>query len=206
MTTAAVKAGFAQVVRFLNHPAVKEGVKNIASTAAFAFGLIEAYDIYQILRGREISTETDTHSPKWIQVANKIILLCAKISLILSAATSRPGVFIISTLVGQVFSSEQLEYAFGPNTTFAMNPWHPRHVCSIAAVILALPSVIQSIYRGMHWVYNQFTQNNDLQNRAGEQTSWLTDRKTRLMALINTVTSRPTQHICNQLCRTALRA
>lgn len=206
MTTAAVKASFTQVVRFLNQPAVKEGAKNIASTAAFVFGLIEAYDIYQILRGREISTETDTDSAKWIQVANKIILLCAKTSLILSAATSRPGVFIISTLAGQIFSSKQLEYAFGPNTIFAVNPWHPRHVCSITAVILALPSVIQSTYRGMHWVYNQFSQNNQSQNKPGEQTSWLTDRKARLMALINTVTSRPTQHICNQLCRAALRA
>lgn len=198
MTTAAIRTG---VVRFLNQPAVKEGVKNIASTAAFAFGLIEAYDVYQILRGREISTEPDIESPKWMQIANKIILLCAKISLILSAATSRPGVFILSTIVGQFFSGKQLEYAFGPNTVFAVNPWHPRHVVSIAAVVLALPSVIQSIYRGMHWVYDQFSQNLHLQNGAGAKTSWLTDSKIRLMALFNTIGSRPAQHLGNQACR-----
>lgn len=201
MTAVTIRRGVTQVVRFLNQPNVKEVVKNIASAAAFAFGLIEAYDIYQILRGRAISTETDVQLPKWMQIANKIILLCAKISLILSALISRPGVFIISTIVGQVFSSKHLKYAFGSNTTFAVNPWHPRHVFSIVAVVLALPSAIQSIYGGMHWVYGQLTRNRDLQNRVGKATSWLTDTKIRLMALFNTICSRPVQHLGNQVCR-----
>lgn len=199
---AAIKNGSGTAVRFLNQPVIKEGVKNIASTAAFTFGIIEAYDIYQILRGREISTETNSDAPKWIQVASKVALICAKISLILSAATSRPGVFIISTIMGCVFSSGQLESVFGPNTVFAVNPWHPRHVFSIAAVILALPSVIQSTYRGMHWAYTKISQH---ENRpAPSQGSWLTDTKARMMALFNTITSRPVQHLGNQLCRAAI--
>ena len=192
-------------VRFLNQPVIKEGVKNIAGTAAFIFGIIEVYDIYQILRGREISTETNSDALNWIQVAAKAVLGCAKISLILSAATSRPGGFIISTVMGSVFSSGQLESVFGPNTVFAVNPWHLRHVFSIAAVILALPSVIQSTYRGVHWVYKKIAQheNSPAQN-IESQGSWLTDRKTRMMALFNTIISRPLQHLGNQLCRAAI--
>ena len=75
------------------------------------------------------------------------MIVCAKVSLILSAATSRPGVMIVSTSVGRVFPVRQFERVFGPNTIFAVNLWHPRHVASIAAVILALPLVAQSTYK-----------------------------------------------------------
>jgi hypothetical protein len=107
-------------VRFLNQPIVKENVKNIAGTITFAFGLVEVYDIYRILKDR-----------KWHQVANCVIDVCAKISLILSAAVSRPGIYIISSIMRC------------SNTSFAMNPRHPRHIASIAAVILGLPSLVQ---------------------------------------------------------------
>jgi hypothetical protein len=109
MAAIAIKNGLGTTVRFLNQPVIKEVVKNIAGTAAFAFGIVEAYDIYQILQGREVSTEPNSDTPKWIQIAAKVALVCAKISLILSAATSRPGIFIISTIMGSVFSSSQLE-------------------------------------------------------------------------------------------------
>lgn len=96
------KSLFHTSVRLLNQPIVKEGVKNIAGTVTFAFGLIEIHDVYQILRGREIITEPCSGYPKWVQVANKVVVVCAKISLILSAGVSRPGVFIISSLIGCV--------------------------------------------------------------------------------------------------------
>ena len=205
MATTAIKNGLGTAVRFLNQPVIKEGVKNIASTAAFTFGIIEAYDIYQILRGREISSETHADAPKWVQIATKVALVCAKISLILSAATSRPGVFIISTLVGCVFSSSQLERAFGPNTVFAVNPWHPRHIFSIAAVILALPASIQSTHQGIQWTYAKICQyKNGPGQNVERRGSWLTDTKVRMMALFNTITSRPVQHLGNQLCRAAI--
>lgn len=202
MATAAIKNGLGTVVRFLNQPSVKEGVKNIVGIAAFTFGIIEAYDIYQILRGREISTETNSAAPKWIQVATKVALVCAKISLILSAVTSRPGVFIISTMMGCLFSTAQLQRVFGPNAIFAVNPWHPRHIFSVAAVVLALPSVIHSAGKGIQWVYTKICQHENVSAQNNErQGSWLTDTKVRLMALFNTITSRPVQHLGNRLCR-----
>lgn len=205
MATTAIKNSLGRAVRFSNQPVIKEGVKNIASTAAFTFGIIETYDVYQILRGREVSTETNSDAPKWIQVATKAALACTKISLILSAITSRPGVFIISTLVGCVFSSSQLERVFGPNTVFAVNPWHPRHIFNITAVILALPGLIESTHQGIRWAYVKICprENGQEQNTEGRR-SWLTDAKIRMMALFNTITSRPIQHLGNQLCQSAI--
>ncbi len=166
----------------------------------FAFGLVEVYDIYQILRGREITTEANPNAPKWMQIANKVIIVCAKISLILSAATSPPGVFIISTLVGCVFSTVQLERVFGPNTIFAINPWHPRHVVSIASVILAMPIIIQSVCKGVAWAYKKISQYHEKSSNEPSR-MWLTDAKLRLMVFFNTITSRPVLHTGNQLSR-----
>lgn len=198
---ATTRNAFSTAVRLLNQPLVKEGVKNIAGCVTFAFGIIEIYDIYQMLRGREITTETYSDYPKWVQIANKIIIICAKISLILSAGVSSPGVFIISSLMGCVFSSHQLETVFGPNTLFIINPWHPRHVVSILAVMLALPSLVQSIYKGARWVYDKIQEYPSVSSPA---TFWLTDTKVRLMNLFNTATSRPVLHLGNQLCSFAL--
>lgn len=196
---------FNNSVRLLNQPIVKEGVKNIAGTVTFVFGLVEIYDIYQIARGREITTESCSDYPQWIQVANKVIIVCAKISLILSAGVSRPGVFIISSLIGCVFSTSQLNRMFGPNTIFAVNLWHPRHVVSIAAVILALPSLAQSACKGINWAYKKIRQYQDASTNRSDVKIWLTDTKIRLMTLFNTVTSRPTLHLGNQLGRFILR-
>lgn len=190
-------------VRLLNQPLVKEGVKNFAGSVTFVFGLVEMYDLYQIARGRKISTEVHSTSPKWMQVANKVIIICAKISLILSGGVSRPGIFIVSSLMGCVFSTAQLNRVFGPNTIFALNPWHPRHIVSIAAVILALPSVLQLTYRGIDWMYKKIRHH---QNTPSQKTNnWLTDAKVRLMTLFNTVTSRPALHIGNQFGQYILR-
>lgn len=194
-----------EAVRVLNTPVVKEGVKNIAGSVTFAFGIMELYDISQILRGRKISTEIDTEVPSWLQVANKISIICAKISLILSAGVSRPGIYIISNLAGSLFSAEQLKRAFGSNTIFAVNPWHPRHVVSIAAVALALPSIVITIGKGVNWTCSKLCQYKD-QPDMQYQSSWLTDAKVRVMVIFNTVTSRPILHVGNQAGRFILRA
>jgi hypothetical protein len=189
-------------ISFVNQPLVKEGVKNVAGSITFIFGVVEIYNVCQILRGREISTETANRS--WQQVANKIVIVFAKFSLILSAAVSRPGVALISTLVGRVFSPEQLAQIFGPNTIYAINPRHPRHIASFAAVIFALPAMAQLTFRCFHWTFKkiQHDQNHPEKNR---NASWLTDSKIRLMALFNTMTSRPILHLGNQLGRYILR-
>lgn len=200
-----VKNLFTASVRLLNQPIVKEGVKNIASTVTFVFGLVEIYDIYQIARGCEITTKPCSDCPKWIQVANKVIIVSAKISLILSAGVSRPGVFIISSLIGCIFSTVQLNRVFGPNTIFAVNPWHPRHVVSIVAVVLALPSLAQSAYKGINWTYKKIREYQNTSSNRSDVNTWLTDTKVRIMTLFNTATSRPVLHLGNQLGRFILR-
>jgi|GEM_PF-1084106 len=189
------------VAGFLNQPVVKEGVKNIAGSITFTLGLVEIYDIYQILRGRrKISTEVYSNCPKWMQVTNKVIVVFAKFSLILSAATSRSGVIIISTLVGSIFSTSQLEGVLGPNTIFAINPRHPRHLVSIAAVVFALPAIAESTLKSVVRCYRKICQyKNELSGQSNKP--WLTDAKVRLITLFNTITSRPILHIGNQLSR-----
>lgn len=193
-------------VLLLNQPMVKEGVKNIVGTVTFVFGLVEIYDIYQIACGREITTEACSDYPKWMQVANQVIIVGAKISLILSAGVSRPGVFIISSLIGSVFSTSQTTQVFGSNTLFAINPWHPRHVVSIAAVILMMPSLAQLAYKGINWACKKIRPHQNTPTKELDVKIWLTDSKIRLMSLFNVATSRPTLHLGNQLSGFILRA
>jgi hypothetical protein len=182
--TTSIKNLLRQVVRFLNQPPVKEGVKNVVGVATFACGVIEVYDTYQMACSREGSTEQSSD-------VTKMALACAKVSLLLSGATSRPGAWMISTLLGYIFSADQLARVWGPYAVFAVNPWHPRHIASLAATLLALPSVIDSIYRVVALTCLST-------NRRDTE---LTDQKVRWMALFNTVRGRPMQHLGNQLCR-----
>lgn len=193
------KNALSGVIKLLNHEPVKEGIKYGASSLSFACGLFEIYEIAQILRGKcrvssEItatdriiapSIELQPSTPAWITISNKVIIAAAKISIVLSAGVSRPGVFIISSLAGSVFSAEKLTKVFGPNTLFAVNPWHPRHVVSIAAVILAAPSVIQSVYRFCA----------SYKAPDCKYSVIINDSKVRLMTFFATLTSRPTLHI-----------
>jgi len=186
----ASKNALVTTVRALNQPLIKEGIKNVAGCVTFAFGVIEVYDLCQVLRGREITTENGS---KWVTVS-------AKISLVLSAGVSRPGMFMI----GCVAPSRRFERVFGPNTRFAVNPWHPHHVVSIAAVLLALPAIAQSTYKGSCWVHNKIQGCRLSDNLPAA--FWLTDAKVRLMNLFNIVTSRPVLHMGNQLGRFVLRS
>lgn len=200
-----VKSFVVKVGGLLNQPLVKEGVKNIASVVTFIFGIVEIYAIYQSVKNRNITTETSTQKFSWPETIKKIVVVCAKISLILSGMVSRPGLFIISTLVGHFFTPLQLESVFGPNTIFAVNPWHPRHVASIAAVILVLPTLLQTLYQGGCWVYKKITQQAQPKEEASveppSERNWLTEIKMRLMVLFNTMTSRPVLHVGNQVFR-----
>lgn len=192
-------------IHFLNQPVVKEGVKQIAGGVTFAIGATEIYDIYKTLQGRKISTEEHLDSKEWLQIAHKVTVVTAKISLILSMGISRPGVFIISTLVGCVLSTNQLERLFGPNASFSVNPWHPRHVVSIAAVILAIPSHAESAHRAFIWTYKKIIQYNMPSHPFQNDEYWLTDAKVRMMTLFNTTTSRPFLHVGNQIAQFLIR-
>lgn len=181
-------------VRLLNQPVIKEGVKNVAGSVTFVFGLFEIYRVYQSLRSREASEIDLEVTPTYVQTANKVVSVTSSISLILSAGVSRPGVFLISSLAGKIFSTGQLERVFGPNTLFAVNPWHPRHVLSIAAVAMALPSLALLCFKGFDWGCKKIRQLPPTENRQ-------TDIKIQLMVLFNTITSRPILHLGNQLGR-----
>ncbi len=204
-----IKDHFAVGVRFLNQPIVKEGIKNIAGTITFAIGIAEAYDLIQIIAGRKISSELPKQFTHWNHTAKKIIIVSAKISLILSAAVSRPGVFLISISVGAMFTSTQLAKVFGPNTTFILNPWHPRHIISIVAIILALPSIMLSTYEVAKWTSKKLNlkpyRHENAPHKSLDPDRWLTDIKVRLSIIFNTVTSRPVLHLGNSLGRLLLR-
>ncbi len=190
-------------VRVLNQPLVKEGFKNLAGSVTFAFGLWELYDASQVFRSRQITVET-TSEDSWRRTVDKTVAVCARISLVLSAGVSRPGVFVVSSLAGRLFSTVQLDRVFGPHTIFAVNPWHPRHVVSIAAVCLALPSVVQSTYYGLEWLRGRIRPLGEEEKR--ESTRWAIDCKIRWMVVFNTLTSRPTLHVGNQLSRWLLHS
>jgi hypothetical protein len=202
------KRVFNHSIHFLNQPVVKESVKNIFGTITFAIGIVQSYDLYQIYKGDVILNRVNENQSRWVKTAHKVVMICAKLSLILSACVSRPGAYIISSLSGCFFTTAQLNRAFGPNTIFAINPKHPRHIASIVAVILSLPTVIQLTFRGMHCVYKKIRpsdeQTNPLLNRSYLQFNHsersnilLSDSKIQQMAIFNTITSRPVLHIGN---------
>lgn len=190
-------------VNFLNSPLVKEGIKNVAGGITCILGLVELYDLCQIMRGQESSTAGNKSTSTWAQTAQKAITIAAKLSLILSAGVSRPGVYVISTLIGQFATTAQLESVFGANTVFAINPWHPRHVISLVAVGLAMPAVIQGVYKGICWI---FTKKQDCQKAVViESKAILSDSAVYKINFFNFMTSRPTLHIGNWIARIILR-
>lgn len=191
--------------QFLNQEGVKEGVKTIAGRVSFAFGLMAVYDTCQTLKGRAVSTEKYLSDSKSLQNAYKASVILAKISMILSASTTGPGVFIISKIAGSVFSAAQLNSAFGPNTIFAINPWHPRHVVSLLAVALALPSFAVSTYKFGKKFCQKLQKEQVCTTIQPQSRAWLTDSKFRMFLLFNTITSRPVLHIGNQLARAIIR-
>lgn len=185
-------------IQFLNQPLIKEWVKNVAGSMTCVFALIEFYAICQIIKGREISITLNPHTPKWMQFLSKAMIISAKISLILSAIVSRPGTFIISTLIHSIFSTAQLETVFGPNTIFDINPWHPRHIISLVALVLAFPLLTQSFFHGIRWGYKKIRRYLSQRTIQPPQSSRIYT-KVKLIALFNTLTGRPVLHVGNQL-------
>lgn len=218
--------GFVKVpVQLLNQPGIKACVKNFASIATAFFGLVQLYDAYRVYTYRPRITVRAQSIPNWVMTADRVSLACAKISIVLSAAVSRPGVRVLSALTGRVFSPAQLA-RLGPNTIFAVNPWHPRHVTSLVACALALPSVAFSTCKGAYRVYSWQVRpvqdkpqappssdddNSDDDERETSDVSfrsppaYLRDESVRLMNLFNFITARPTLHIVNDLASRWLR-
>jgi hypothetical protein len=190
--------------RLLNTPTMKEGVKNVAGSVTFAFGLLAAYDFYQIARGRKLCSEASEGAPRWKVVTNQMIVLFSKVSLILSAGVSRPGIYLSSKVMSTFLSVSQMETLFGESTIFAYNPWHPRHYVSIIAVSLALPSLVQMVYKSTRWVWRKLQGQRVAVENVPVDQRWLSDSKVRGMIVYNTLTSRPSLHLGNYLARLIL--
>jgi hypothetical protein len=163
------------VANFFNQPAIKEGIKNAAGGVNCLFGFVEIYTIYQ-----EPLAE-DPNNP--FKTAAKMARVAGILSIFLTAGTSRPAVFVISQLIP--FSTQQLEKVFGPNTIYAVNPNHPRHVCSIVAFWLGN---MHLAYKGVECIYkkvNHLSQPKDNNSETG-------------MVLINLFISRVFLHVAAQ--------
>ncbi len=144
---------------------------------------------------REGSIKGNLSNPDWIQTANKTIDLSAKISLILSTAISRPGISLISLLAKHIFPIKYLEKLFGPNTIFAVNPWHHRHLMSFTALAFAFPLLVRTLCTEMLSFYKN--QQEEYSDRCKK--GIITNAMLCYMTFFNVLTSRPVLHIENQL-------
>lgn len=138
-------APLASAVGYLNQPMVKASIKKVSGVVTFAFGI---YEVYRLCVDPPFYVE---EVRTWKQTMYKAVVVAARISIVLSAAGTQPGVYLIGTLVGVLFTPVQLERVFGPNTLFAINPYHPRHVVSIVALILAMPAMMMTLREAMDW-------------------------------------------------------
>jgi hypothetical protein len=166
-------------IDFLNQPSVKETIKNFCSSFTFAFGLVQLWVLFY--RRKPCKNLPPLQG---IERAEEIAQTCTSISLILSAACSRPSVYLLSSLCDFCLPADLFDAYFGPNTLFDLNPWHPRHVTSLIALGLALPSPIISL---IHYVQSPAKAS----IKPVQQLGW--------MALFNTLTCRPVLHTGNQL-------
>lgn len=113
-------------VQTVNKHEVKENIKKIIGVATFVFGVVQLWNLCEVLSGRVTDKTYDS-------IANIVGIF----SIILSAAVSRPGAMLITNLKRRFVSKEQTEKIWGKNINFERNARHPRHVTSFLAVILA---------------------------------------------------------------------
>lgn len=165
------------IVSALNQPYIKQSIKNFVGGITFTIGVKALYDYS---RGKIYSAhatpERAADGPK--RRIDEIALSLAQKSFILSATVTPIGLWMISAVVSRVFSSSQLEKCFGPNTTFEGNWKHPRHIVSLVSVGLALPLVVNRLFRPYAFDKQQYFER---------------------CAIYVVLTSRPVLHLGNQL-------
>jgi hypothetical protein len=182
--SAAVKNTIESFITCVNHPSTKTLIKVGANGWICSMAASQLYYIfnYYINNTEEHGIDSSLHKN-----TAKVVYLCETLSVFLRSAVTIPGVYCIGTLVSCVISDGKLDRIFGKNTIFAVNPWHPRHVCSIAAVILAIPSLAISLKKKISPNSSDLT-----------ITQWLT--------LQGVLLSRPVLHLGNQLCHYVIKA
>ena len=152
-------------LNFLNQPSIKNSVKDLTGFITCLFGMIEIYYFCKFFKAKEKTT----------------LNFISKISLILSPFVTRQGIFLMTTFT--TLFSLQFNGFFGQNTIFALNPWYPKHIASIAAVLFALPALYAKLTPSKF----NFLKNETLNNRV------------IFFLLFNTLSSRPVLHLANQL-------
>lgn len=120
-------------VQFLN--AHKQTIKNVVAIPAAIAGPSALYEL--AMKGRRLNFNA----------------VLGDVGLVLNSAVSPMGVVVISKIVHLFFSSGKLESFFGKNTIFAVNPWHPRHVVSVASAILMAPAMVKEAQRFYQWAW-----------------------------------------------------
>jgi hypothetical protein len=175
---------------YVNVPYIKDTVKDAVSAVTFVFGIWEisneCYDCYHSLRNRAKVIKDSTLVSDYKTA--KIFITVTKVSIILSAMSSRQGQTIGKWTAERIFTQDQLLRYFGPNLNFETTPTHPRHLLSFAAFILGLPATIKVIGEVI------------TRSKPSEGES-LRSRTLKWMAVWNTVTSRPALHLGNALVR-----
>lgn len=192
-------------VVFLNQN--KELFKDIFSVPTFILGLPEVYDtccdISNLFVATVIGIEDSILKPNvrvdWKDTLLKIITIVSRLSIILSTLSSRPGQRIIGWVATKIVGEEYLVRVFGPNVNFVTNPYHPKHIVSIAAFILGLPATLKCTYDSLKWLKNRICLHPMLSSGRSLQNRFLTDAKIQAITLWNTLTSRPALHMGNYL-------
>lgn len=176
-----------EAVRFLNEN--KEGIKNILSFPTFMGIFLSARlyydvsDLYADLKGR-ITKEMNITPPSWSGTAGRVFKVMRGVSILLSSLSSRPGQAIVGRIAIKIVGEHQLVQLFGPNVNFVTNPYHPKHVISLAAFLLSIPGTLQSLYE---WI--PCNGSSDVKS--------LQDRLSKWLNIYNAVTGRPLLHLAN---------
>ncbi|HRD55059.1 MAG TPA: hypothetical protein PLC42_01545 [Parachlamydiaceae bacterium] len=164
----------------LNQPNIKQNVKNIAGMITFTGGILSVATIFSKTLDKEVKQEKEkSRIFKSFNVMETTIL---KASLFFSAVASPIGNALVGKIANAVFGTERLVSYFGPNTIFALNPTHPRHLISFVAAASILPNLEVVLHKSIST--SDYT---------------LLYPVFRKIAFFNFITSRPILHIGNSL-------
>lgn len=199
--------GFHQTVSFLTQSSVKKIVKAIFGCLSFAFGIYELKQTIGELTGkldnRLKKPVKDEASKSWQKTANKMIAVITQVSLICSIFTSRPGLSLLGIALGCVNQKCHRRTPSRHVPAFVRNPYHPRHVLTIATALLGIPTTVKIIYElgvsAINQIKNLFNSRlvNSDQTDAPYEAELLKKRVKVIlwMGFINTLISRPVLHL-----------
>jgi hypothetical protein len=179
-------------ITFLNQPTIREPIKKVIGVAGAIFGVLEAYDLYMIFRGkRPISDEVTEGSPKWMQVGHKFAVLSLKLSILFNGLASRPFGYVAAKTARLILTDARMLALFG-----SINP---KHVISMTATVCGIPPMIQSAYRIGRWVNSQYQGIPLTPPTLIPTKRWMSDKRARMIAHINVAIGKPAWYIVNQI-------